>query len=63
MPIYTFHCLKCDYTFDIRKRISDNSLPVCKKCSGETEKIIAPCSFTLVGGGWASDGYSSSSEK
>lgn len=63
MPIYTFRCLKCKHIFDMRKCMSDDSLPCCEKCFNKTEKIISCCSFALVGGGWASDGYSRDSSK
>jgi len=59
MPIYTFKCLRCGHIFDQRKSMLDNSLPLCEKCfSLTTEKIINPCTFILVGGGWSNDGYS-----
>lgn len=60
MPIYVFKCSKCGHEFEQVKNISDTSHPLCERCSGITEKLISPCTFALVGGGWASESYNGS---
>lgn len=40
MPIYDFHCNKCDRTFESLVRAS--SAPVCPACGSETvEKLVS----------------------
>ena len=63
MPVYVFKCSKCNHVFEQRKSISDTSIPVCEKCASPTEKLISPCTFALIGGGWGSEGYSRSSKE
>lgn len=61
MPIYTFECISCGYTFDIDQSIKDKPLEVCEKCNGHLQKIISGTSFVLSGSGWAKDGYAKKS--
>ncbi len=39
MPLYDFHCLKCDKTFELLAKIS--SMPVCPECGGDMEKLVS----------------------
>ena len=57
MPLFDFKCESCDEVFEtIAKR---DEIPECPKCGNkETQKQISAGSFSLQGGGWASDGYS-----
>jgi len=32
---------------------------MCPKCQKSAKKIMSPCTFSLKGGGWFADGYSS----
>lgn len=62
-PIYSFECQKCHKIFDIfedrNKLEHPNFIPICPDCKNDKcEKVIAPTSFVLNGGGWAKDGYS-----
>ena len=62
MPIYEYKCPKCGHKFEALLRVSEMSEPQScpKKDCGEKEakKIVSRTSFSLKGGGWASDGYS-----
>ena len=63
MPSYEYRCTddKCAHKFDrlVSHRDMDK-LPVCPKCGKkDCKKLISQSSFSLKGGGWASDGYSS----
>ena len=57
MPFYEFQCPE--------GTITESLVPMgtkaikCPKCNRRAKKIISPCSFKLVGGGWYADGYSS----
>lgn len=62
MPIYEYKCKKCRHKFEIVAKMSDPP-PTCPKmdgdapCGGEVERLVSLTSFSLQGGGWASDGY------
>jgi putative FmdB family regulatory protein len=62
MPMYEYRCPKCDTRFERLLRLSERDDPQpCpnEKCDEkETQKMISRTSFSLKGGGWASDGYS-----
>ena len=62
MPIYVYRCQDCETEFEIiHRRIpqEDESL-MCPDCLGsETLRIMGKSNFKLKGGGWHSDGYSS----
>ncbi len=57
MPFYEFQCPE--------GTVSESLVPMgtdhikCPKCNKKAKKIMSPCSFKLVGGGWYADGYSS----
>ena len=59
MPIYEYRCTKCNKTFEKIQRITDEPLTECPDCYGALEKLISQTSFSLKGGGWYKDGYSS----
>ena len=63
MPLYEYECGKCEERLEILQRITDDALEVCPKdqCKGDLKKLISKTSFSLKGGGWYADGYSSSS--
>ena len=58
MPFYEFQCSKGTVTEKIVPM--DTKSITCPDCGKRAKKIISPCSFKLVGGGWYADGYSSS---
>ncbi len=57
MPVYEFQCPEGTITESIVPM--DTMHIKCPKCKRRAKKIISPCSFKLVGGGWYADGYSS----
>jgi putative FmdB family regulatory protein len=61
MPVYEFQCPEGDI---IERLVSmDTKTITCPHCRKRAKKVISPCSFKLVGGGWYADGYSSSKAK
>lgn len=62
MPVYEYECKECAKVTELQQRMSDDPLKECPECNGEVKKIISSNSFQLKGGGWYSDGYSSSSK-
>jgi putative FmdB family regulatory protein len=67
MPIYEYECEKCGERMEILQSLKDDVLEICpkEKCpkkrhgKGKLKKLISKTSFSLKGGGWAKDGYSS----
>lgn len=60
MPMYEYRCKKCEHKFEKLLRHSEREEPqACPKCEGDTRRLVSRSSFSLKGGGWADDGYSS----
>ena len=60
MPFYEYACDKCESEFEIEQRITEDPLKSCPKCrSRRIKRLISRTSFSLKGGGWYADGYSS----
>ena len=63
MPLFEYRCAKCGTEFERLVAHSQRDTP--QKCanpkceSTDTKKLVSRTSFSLNGGGWASDGYSS----
>lgn len=62
MPTYEYKCKFCDHDFDVVKSINDDLIAECPKCcmKGSNRLISSGTNFSLKGGGWAADNYSSS---
>lgn len=64
MPIYEYKCVECGQVMEVLVRsMTDKTAEepiVCTKseCAGQAKRTVSRTSFTLKGGGWASDGYS-----
>lgn len=60
MPTYEYMCKKCDHLMEAVQSMKDNPLKTCPKCQQEgLERLISGGSgFTLKGGGWYKDLYS-----
>jgi len=60
MPVYEYQCKKCNREFEYQQRMSDPDKTLCEACGAEAlERIISRTAFTLKGGGWYKDLYSS----
>lgn len=60
MPVYEYQCETCQNIIEVQQGLSDKPLTTCSACKGTLKKLISRSSFQLKGGGWYSDGYSSS---
>ncbi|MBT0662762.1 zinc ribbon domain-containing protein [Geobacter pelophilus] len=60
MPLYEYQCTACNHHFELRQKFSDEPAKICPSCGGEVQKLISSAAFSLKGGGWYSEGYSSS---
>lgn len=57
MPIYEYHCEKCDKTTELTHGMSEKRSPKCPKCGKKMERIISRNSFQLKGSGWYKTDY------
>jgi putative FmdB family regulatory protein len=62
MPTYEYNCNNCG-KFEAYQKITDEALTQCIKCGCEVVKVPCTTAFQLIGGGWATDGYSSTNKK
>lgn len=58
MAIHEYDCPKCG-TFEVLRNITEPNLTVHEVCGSPVTRRISLSSFSLKGGGWASDGYRS----
>ncbi|MBE9544028.1 MAG: zinc ribbon domain-containing protein [Proteobacteria bacterium] len=61
MPVYEFECAKGHITEDLVPMGTQHTK--CTKCNKRAKKILSTCTFELKGGGWYTDGYSSTRPK
>lgn len=63
MPIYEYECQLKHGTFEHTQSMNSPALEKCPKCEEEgltsekPKRLISLSSFSLVGGGWANEGY------
>ncbi len=60
MPVYEYRCTSCGKEFEYQQRMSDPEKTTCEACGKEAlERLISRTAFSLKGGGWYKDLYSS----
>ena len=63
MPLFEYRCPKCNTEFErLLKHSERDDAQACpnEACDEkQAKKLISRSSFSLKGGGWADDGYSS----
>src|SRR5579883_2300618 len=52
MPLYDYHCHKCNETFEVLQKFSDEPLQVHEGCGGELERLLSPPALQFKGTGW-----------
>ena len=58
MPIYEYHCEKCNHEFEVWQKITDNPPRSCPECRGrKISRLISQTSFQLKGTGWYATDY------
>ncbi len=63
MPVYEYHCEKCDQTFEAIQKISEKPLKKCSLCgTGKVKKLLSNSAFHLKGTGWYKTDYSSTTK-
>jgi len=54
MITYTYQCKECEHKFDIKQRITEDSLTKCPECKKESlQKVIQPSNVWFKGYNWA----------
>ncbi len=61
MPLYEYKCLKCDSTFEVIQKFSDEPLTIHADCGGTVQKQMSAPSFQLKGTGWYATDYKKTS--
>lgn len=57
MPTYGYQCTKCNHTFEILQKITDESLKECEKCGGEVRRLLYPVGIVFKGSGFHINDY------
>ena len=52
MPIYEYHCERCDQTFEVIQKFSDEPLATHEGCGGAVEKLLSQSALQFKGTGW-----------
>jgi putative FmdB family regulatory protein len=63
MPLYEYHCSKCDKTFEVIRKFSDAPLTEHENCGGHLERLLSAPAFQLKGTGWYATDYAKSGSK
>ena len=52
MPTYIYRCNDCGHEFEVRQRMSDDSLTECPVCSGTVRRIVGSVGIVFKGSGF-----------
>jgi putative FmdB family regulatory protein len=63
MPFHRYACRRCDASFRILRRKSEEGRPVCPHCGGETEKLPPRIGVVYKGTGYYATDYRSEKGK
>jgi putative FmdB family regulatory protein len=64
VPLFEYRCDTCGSSIDLLVKHADDAVaPECGSCKTSMKRKIGRTSFILNGGGWAKDGYGSSTPK
>ena len=55
--MYEYRCRKCNETFEVRQKFTDEPLTEHEGCGGEVERLISAPSFQFKGSGWYVNDY------
>jgi putative FmdB family regulatory protein len=56
VPVYTFRCITCNFTNDVKLTMSEHEIiknsMCCPSCEASMTQVVAPLRFKLKGEGW-----------
>lgn len=52
MPLYEYHCRRCNEVFEVRQKFSDDPLVLHDGCGGEVDRLLSPPALQFKGTGW-----------
>ena len=58
MPLYEYHCARCERTFEVIQKFSDAPLETCQSCGGAVTKLLSSPAIQFKGAGWYITDYS-----
>jgi len=63
MPLYEYHCSKCEKTIEVIRKFSDPPLTEHEGCGGTLEQLLSAPAFQLKGTGWYVTDYAKAGAK
>ena len=52
MPVYQYHCPKCNFKFELKQSFSDESMVACPKCQNGAKRLFSPVPVIFKGSGF-----------
>jgi putative FmdB family regulatory protein len=63
VPVYQYHCPKCNLKFELKQSFSDESMVACPKCQNGAQRCFSPVPVIFKGSGfYVTDNRKGSSE-
>jgi putative FmdB family regulatory protein len=63
MPLYEYHCSKCEKKIEVIRKFSDPPLTEHEGCGGTLEQLLSAPAFQLKGTGWYVTDYAKAGAK
>lgn len=63
MPLYEYHCSKCDKNFEVLQKFSDAPVTTHEECGGTVERVLSAPAFQFKGSGWYVTDYGKGGNK
>jgi putative FmdB family regulatory protein len=57
LPLYPYHCTKCDHRFEKIQKFGAKPEEVCPKCGGALERTLTAPGLNFKGAGWYVNDY------
>jgi putative FmdB family regulatory protein len=52
MPLYEYECNSCKKRFELRQKVTDDSVSICPSCGGSVRRVIHPVGIIFKGSGF-----------
>ena len=52
MPVYEYKCGDCSLSFELIRRVADESEHPCPQCQGRARRVFSPVSVVFKGSGF-----------